>query len=166
MLLAEDHVALRPVQRLPMPDAAFQRAADVRRQGGMAAQHLLEHRDRPQPGRGAQHRDNLGVPYRRQWVRAAAAAGRPALRGKPGIGIKPGAGAGADARAGGGNLPGLGPAMVHVQSRLLVGDVRAGHEATPGKEIATSAQTSRNRRQTPDRDRPAGADLRQGYAQP
>jgi hypothetical protein len=69
--------------------------------------------------------------WHRQRVRTASAARRSPLRGRPGIGIEPGARAGADARSGGGELPGLGPTVVHIQSRLLVGDVRAGHEATP-----------------------------------
>ena len=52
MILAEDHLALGAVQRLPMPDTAFQGAADARRQVRMAAQHLVIDRDRPQAWRG------------------------------------------------------------------------------------------------------------------
>ena len=131
VLLAEDHVALGAVQRLPVADAPLQRAAHARRQVGVAAEHLLEQGDRAKPGSGLQHGHDLGVPDRREGIGAAPAARRLALGGKPGVGVEPGAGAGADARTRRGELPGLGLAVVHVQSRLLVGDVRAGHEAIP-----------------------------------
>jgi len=80
---------------------------------------------------GVQHGNDLGVPQRSQGVRTASAAGGLVLGGQPGISVEPGACAGADARPGCGKQPGVGPTMVHVQSRLLVGDVRAGHEAIP-----------------------------------
>jgi hypothetical protein len=37
VILAEDHLALGPMQRLPAADATFQGAADAGRQVGMAA---------------------------------------------------------------------------------------------------------------------------------
>jgi hypothetical protein len=55
--------------------------------------------------------------------------------------------------------------VVHVQSRLLVGDVRAGHEAIPWRRDRHSGTNL-----TPPQEGPgtgtdlAGADLQQGYA--
>ena len=133
----------------------------------MAAEHLLEHGD------GAQARGGSSMGTISASQIAASGSGRRrargglALGGQPGIGIEPGAGAGADACPGGGDLAGVGPAMVHVQSRLLVGDVRAGHEAIPWRRTATPGTNL-----TPPQAGPrtgadlAGADLRQGYAQP
>ena len=150
VLLAEDHVALRAMQRLPMPDAALQRAAYVWRQVRVTAEHLVEHGDRAQAGGGLQHGNDLGVPDCRKRIGASPAAWRLALGGQPGIGIQPGAGAGTDTGTCCGELPGLGLAMMHVQSRLLVGDVGAGYEAIPWEgHRRTPAQTSRNRRQAP-----------------
>ena len=97
----------------------------------MAAEHLLEHGDRAQARGGLQHGNDLGIPDCRQRVWPSSAARGLEPRGQPGVGVEPGAGAGADACPGSGKLAGVGPAVVHVQSRLLVGDVRAGHEAIP-----------------------------------
>ena len=154
MVLAEDHFALRTVQRLPVPDTALQGAAHGGREVGVAAKHLLEHGHGAQARRGLQQRDDLGVPHGRQRIRPTSATGCLALRRKPRIGIEPGASTGTDACLGCGELACVGPAMVHVQSRLLVGDVRAGHEAIPREENRiTPAQTPRRRRQAP-KDRP------------
>jgi len=62
MVLAEDHILLRPVLRLQGANAAFQSAPDACRQCGMAAEHLVEQGDRPQPWRRREHRHDLGFP--------------------------------------------------------------------------------------------------------
>ena len=83
----------------------------------------------------------------------------PAVEGAAGVGIEPGAGAGADTGPGCGELASVGLAMVHVQSRLLIGAVGAGHEVIPWEgHRRTPARTSRNRRQASL----ASTDLRQG----
>ena len=122
-----------PCSACQCADAALQRAADAFVQLAMAAQHLLEHGDGPQAGRRLQHRHDLGVPDRRQRIGPPAAARRSAAAREAGDRHRAGAGAGAETRAGGGESAGCGSYEVHVKSRLLVGDVRAGHEAIPRK---------------------------------
>jgi hypothetical protein len=130
MLLAEDHVAFRPVQRLPDAHPALQGAPRRGRKIAMPTQHLGHDADWAQPRRRFQQRDDLAVPYRRQRVRPAATARGLRLRGQPGIGIDPSAGRGTEARPGGGGLACVGSAEVHVQSHLLVRDVIAGHRGS------------------------------------
>jgi len=151
VVLPEDHLALRSMQRLPLPDTPLQRAADARRQIRMAAKHLLEHGDGPQAGHGYQHRDDLRLPDRGQRVGTAAAANCLSLRGQLWIGIEPCAGAGADTGSRCGELARLGPTKVQVESRLLVGDVRAGHGQSSGREPLQSGTTSRRHRQASKR---------------
>ena len=132
----------------------------------MTAEHLVEHGNGPQAGGGPQHGDDLGVPDPRQRVQAASDAGDLALGGQTGIGIKPGAGAGADARPGRGELAGVGLTMVHVQSRLLVGDVRAGHEAVPRGENRHSGTNLTPPQAGPRRKEPTLPGLTYGRATP
>ena len=56
--------------------------------------------------------------------------------------------------------------MVHVQSRLLVGDVRAGHEAIPREENRHSGTNFAPPQEGPGGTDLAGANLRPGYAPP
>jgi hypothetical protein len=74
MLLPEDHLLLRPVQRLPVADPALEGAADAVGEFGMAAQQLAQDGHRAQPGRGAQHRHDLAIPDRGERVGSAACA--------------------------------------------------------------------------------------------
>ena len=130
----------------------------------MAAKHFLEHSDGAQARCGLQQRDDLGVPDSKEWVGPPPGAWSLPLGGQTGIGVKASAGGGADARPGRGDLAGVGPTMVHVQSRLLVGDVRAGQRRSPRERTATPAQTSRHRRLAPRKETDlAGPDLKQGY---
>ena len=62
-------------------------------------------------------------------------ARRPLLGRHPGIGIEPRAGAGAEASLGRGGLAGVGSTEVHVQLRLLIGDVSAGHRGISSGEL-------------------------------
>jgi hypothetical protein len=60
-------------------------------------------------------------------------------------------GAGAEAGLGYGSFAGVGPAVVHVQLRLLIGDVFAGHGEVSSGQLRTSPfrQPSRSRRRIP-----------------
>ena len=134
----------------------------------MAAKHLLEHGDGAQAWGGLQHGNDLGPPDQEQRIGPPTATWGLPLRGQTGIGIEARAGGGADPRPGGGNLAGVGPALVHVQSRLLVGDVRAGHEAIPwGENRHSGTNLTPSQAGPPERGTDlAAADLRQGYAPP
>src|SRR5579871_3211847 len=72
--LAEDHLALRAVDGTPGTDAPLQGAPDGARELRMPSNHLLEDRDRPQPGGGLEQRNDFGIEDRGQWIGAAAAA--------------------------------------------------------------------------------------------
>ena len=104
VVLAEDHVPLGPVQRLPGADAAFQGAADTFGQRRMAAAHLVEQGDRPQTWHRHQHRHDLALPNHGQRIRPPAATRCSLLGGRSGIAIKPAAGAGAEPGPSGGGL--------------------------------------------------------------
>ena len=69
MVLAEDNLLLLAVQRPPVADTPLQRSADPGAEIGMAAQHLLEHRNRTQARRFAQQRHDLCVKDIGQGVR-------------------------------------------------------------------------------------------------
>jgi hypothetical protein len=94
---------------------------------GMTATHLIEDRNRSQPWCCLQKRHNLAVPERFQRVGTTTTAWLSLLRGHPGIGVQSRAGTSAEAGLGGGGLASVGSAEVHVQFRLLIGDVFAGH---------------------------------------
>ena len=83
---------------------------------------------------------------------------------------EPPAGAGAETSFGRGGLPGVGPTEVHVQLRLLIGDVSAGHSGDLfwGVESpAISARLTESQAGPPRGNRAdAGPSLRSGYAQP
>ena len=127
MLLTKDHLPLRAMQRLPLADPPLQRASQIVRKARMPSLHLQQQRDRTQSRRGPQHRYDLAVPILRQWIGATPAAWRALLGGQPGISIEPSTGAGAEAGLRGSSFSGVGSAEVHVQLRLLIGDVFAGH---------------------------------------
>jgi len=130
MLLAKDHLAFSAMQRLPQAHPALQRAANISGEFGMTPLQLAQYGDRPQPWHGLQHRNDLVVPVGRQGIRTAPATWLALLRGQTGIGIEPSTAARAEAGLGRCGLPAVGSMEVHVQSRLLVGDVRAGHRGS------------------------------------
>jgi hypothetical protein len=106
--------------------AALQGAAQINGEAGVAALHLAQHSDQLQPWCGPQHRQDLTLPERRQRVRPATTT-RLCPQGHPKTRIEPCSGAAADTCSGRGDLPGLRSVEVHVQFRLLVDDVCAGH---------------------------------------
>jgi hypothetical protein len=63
MLLAEDHIAARAVQRPPAGNAAFQGASHARSDVGMPAADFLEDRHRADGGCRLQHRHDFRIPY-------------------------------------------------------------------------------------------------------
>ena len=71
--LAEDYVFVGAVQRPPGADAPLQRAPDTGVDLGMPAADLQKNGDRPQTGRGLQHRHDLAVPDRSKRIGTAAA---------------------------------------------------------------------------------------------
>ena len=97
MVLAEDHLARRTGQGLPVADPSLQRAADADRQVGMPAAEFIEQCHRPQPRGGLQHRQDLAVPDRGERVGPAPVArcrpfgGRRGLASirPPVLGLKP-----------------------------------------------------------------------------
>ena len=62
VLLAEDHVLFRAVERPPGIDAPLQRASDVGVEVGMPAAQFVQHPDHADAGRSLQDREDLGVP--------------------------------------------------------------------------------------------------------
>jgi len=108
------------------------------------ALHLAQHSDRPQPRYSPQHWQDLALPERRQRVGPATTARRLCLRGHPESRIEPGSGAGAEACSGRGRPPGVGSVEVHVQSRLLVGDVCAGHGRLSSGKLRTAIPARRH----------------------
>ena len=79
MFLAEDHLPLRAVQRLPQADPALQRAAQNIGEPGVAALHLAQHGDRPQSRAGQQHRHDLALPILGQRIGTSSPARRSLL---------------------------------------------------------------------------------------
>jgi len=131
VLLPEDHVPLRAVQRPPLADAPLECAPDARRDHRMTAQEFFKNGDRPQVRNRLKHGDNLCLPYAVQRIGTAAAARRLLLRRQPRI--VP------DAVAARGTEPGLGSsgsrgvclAKTHEQPHLVVVDVEAGQASIP-----------------------------------
>ena len=74
MFLAEDHLPLRAVQRLPQADPALQRAAQNIGEPSVAALHLAQHGDRPQSRAGQQHRHDLALPILGQRIGTSSPA--------------------------------------------------------------------------------------------
>ena len=88
MLLAEDHLPVRPVHRLPTPDAAFQCPPRSGAQVRMPAAEFLEDGDRPQAGRIFQQRDDFTVPDLGQGIGPTPFPARLLLAGKSGVFFK------------------------------------------------------------------------------
>ena len=127
MLLAKDHLLLRAMQRLPSPHPALERATDAAGEAWVPTLQLAQNGHRTELRGGLQHRQDLAVPDRGQRIGSTTRARLSLLRWWPWVGIEPGAGARAHAAFGGRDLTTVASAEVHVQSRLLICDVCAGH---------------------------------------
>ena len=130
MLLTKDHLPLRAMQRLPVADPPLQRASQIVGKARMPALHLQQQGNRTQSRRGPQHWYDLAVPILRQWIRPSPPTWRPLLRRHLCVSIKPSTSAGAETRFCCGGLTGVGSTEVHVQLRLLISDVFAGHRGS------------------------------------
>ena len=135
----------------------------------MAPLHLLQHADRAQSRRRLQQRQNLGIPKLGQRVGTTPTTRRTLLRRRPRVGIQSGAGARAEPRLGSGDLAAVGPSKGHVQLRLLIGDVRAGHGRVSSGELRTSPfrhPVTESQAGSLQSRTDAGASLQSGYALP
>src|SRR5215471_19674326 len=135
MFLAKDHLPLGTMQRLPEADPALQRATQIIGEPGVAALHLAQHGDRPQSWAGLEHRYDLAVPVLCQWIGTPTPTRCSLLRGHSRIGIEPPACTGAEASFGCSGLAAMGSTEIHVQLRLLIGDVSAGHGGGLFREV-------------------------------
>ena len=77
--LAKDHVALWTVHGAPAADTPLEGPPDPIGQVGVAASHLLEDRNRPDPRRRGQQRHDLALEEGGQGVRSAPSTRRGAL---------------------------------------------------------------------------------------
>lgn len=131
MGLTEDNLLLLAMERSPAADAPFQRAPDPDAEIGMAAQHLLEHRDRPQAWCFPQQRYDLGVENIGQRIGAPPTPDACLLRWQSRIVRKP-----ISRRR---TEPGLGRRYgnaitvleFHIEPHLMIVDVTTGHPGLP-----------------------------------
>ena len=171
MVLAEDHLPLRPVQAMPGAHPPFERAAQpVPIAVRMATLHLLEQGDRPQTGPALQQRQDVALPNPVQRIRDLTAP-LPAgvlLRRQAWIALDPTPGPLADPRLGGGDKLRVLTAKPHVNSHLLVRDVSSGHERVlVANRDPNPARTRRDQQagaMSPRRR--SGQALRSGYTRP
>ena len=134
MGLAEDHLLLLAVKRPPAADPPLQRPADPGAKIGMAAQHLLEHRDRAQTRCRAQQRHDLGVEDIGQGVGSTSSPDTRLLRWQLRIVRDPVSGRRAE--------PGLGRrcrdavtvSELHIEPHLMIVDVATRHPRLPLRE--------------------------------
>ncbi len=127
--LAENHLALRAVQRAPLADAPLQRPADPAPEVRMLAQELLENGDRPQAGARLQHRHDIGVEHVGKRLGPTPLPWRALLRRWPRIMRHAISRGGAEPGASGGQRRGVGHAMLHEERHLMIGHMAAGHGA-------------------------------------
>ena len=169
MFLSENNLSLGAMQRLPQPDPSLQRATQMVGELQVPALHLAQQSDGPQARGSLQQRHNLSVPIRFERIGASPFSWLTLLRGHTGIGIEPGARAEAEIRFRRGGLAAVSASESHVQFRLLIGDVCAGHSGdlflaveTPSfRHAVTESQAA------PVGSRfDAGGNLRSGYARP
>ena len=167
ILLAEDHLLLRPVNGAPSLYAAPQRAPYVAAEIGMAPGQFLKHADHPYPRRGFQDRHDLGVPIRRKRVRTPPARRRLLLRRRARNGLQP--------IGGGGREPGLGRRglrrmrlpIIHVEPHLAVGNVATRQPVdTHPKKNQQVALAGPDRQTARDARPPMGVVLQSGYSLP
>lgn len=103
VVLTEDHLPRRPVQRSPLAHAAFQGPPDPLTKLRVAAQELAKDRHRPQAWCRFQHRNNLGIEDPGQRIGPPPVMRRTLLRGRPRILLDPIACGGAESGPGGGD---------------------------------------------------------------
>src|SRR3984893_251759 len=89
VLLAEDHIPLRPGQSAPRPHAPFQRAPDARANLWMTPPELSKHGNRAQTWGRLQDRHDLGVPYVGERIGPPSPARGLLLRGQARISLDP-----------------------------------------------------------------------------
>ena len=160
MLLAEDDLLLRPMQRPPRPDAALEGAADVGVDLGMATTQLLEDADAADARRRLQDRDDLLLPPGRKRIGPPPLSRVLLLRGQAWIALDPISARGGKPRPGGGGLEVQCLAEGHVKPHLVVGDMEAGHLSLPPL-VEMKATAWPNPTQPPD-----GSKTRAGQAGP
>ena len=86
MLLAENHLPVRPVHRSPCSDAALQRPPHLRCPGSGCRRHSSSKMAIGRSaGRRFQHGDDLALPNAGERIEAPSPARLLLLRGKPGI---------------------------------------------------------------------------------
>ncbi len=169
MLLAKDHLPFRAVQCPPYPDPTLQGTPQIIGElARVPTLHLPKDGDRPQSWRSLEQRHDLALEVRFQRVGPAPAARLAFAGGQPGIGIEPCAGAGAETGLGRGGLSAVRRSELHVQLRLLVCDVSAGHREVSSWRLSTSPfrHASRSCRRSEKTALTPGASLRLGYARP
>ena len=113
MLLAKDHLPIRAVHRPPRPDAPLERPPRSGAQVWMPAAEFLEDGDRPQSGRGLQHRDDFIVPDIGEGIGSASFSARLLLAGKSGILFEPVGGGRAESGLRAGNRRRMVATQVH-----------------------------------------------------
>src|SRR5271166_2201470 len=112
--------------RLPGPNAPLQGPPYAVPEVWMTALQLFENCDGPQVGRRLQHRRELCVPDSGERIGATAPPRLPFLRWQAGVIVQTATGGGAEPGLGGGHVGRMGAVEIHVQSRLVIGDVFAG----------------------------------------
>ena len=170
--LPEDPVTRGAVQRAPVAHPPFQRPPDpvVGERLGVRHLQMAQERDRLHGGVALEDRQHHRLPHRGEGVGDGAAALGTPLRGKTGVGLEAASGAFAEAGAGRGKALEVTGAVVHVQSRLLVGDGFARHVGTSvWRQRSRSYRPAAASTPTPSplrNDRAGGVSLRAGYAHP
>jgi hypothetical protein len=89
MLLAKDHLPIRAVHRPPSPDAALEGPSRSGAQVWMPTAEFSEDGNRPQSGRGLQHRHDFIVPDIGERIGSASFSTRLLLAGKSEIRFEP-----------------------------------------------------------------------------
>ena len=130
--LAEDDVAGGAVQRAPVAHPPLQRPADAVVGEGVGVGHLqmAQQRHRLHGGIALQDRQQHRFPDRGQRIGDGAPALGLALGRQARIRVDPAPGAFAEPRPGGGGALAVTMSVLHVDSRLLVGDGFARHDGT------------------------------------
>jgi hypothetical protein len=130
--LTEDHVAGGPVQRPPVADPPLQRPADtVVGEGiGVGKLQMAQERHRLHGGVALKDRQQHLLPHRGERIGHGAPTLGPALGRQAVIGVDAASGALAEPGAGGGDPLAVTKTVLHIGSRLLVGDGSARHVGT------------------------------------
>jgi hypothetical protein len=125
VLLAEDYIPARAIERPPSGDTALQGPPDARRDPRMATANLLEDGHGANTGCRLQHRHDLAVPHSGERIGTAAPTRLLLLRRQPRIGFNPIGGGGGKPGFRGSNRRDVALTGLHVQPRLAVGGVSA-----------------------------------------